>query len=68
MTVSDILHEAEVSYLRVLGFGENDVQFADQMRFFRNGMLYYGNLLDKEYTGKVVEFTRRIYHRMKELF
>ena len=42
-------HEAEVSYLRVLGFSENDVQFADQLRFFRNGMLYYGTMLDKEY-------------------
>ncbi len=35
-------HEAEVSYMRILGFNENDVQFTDQIRFFRNGMLYYG--------------------------
>lgn len=33
-------HEAEVSYLRELGFKEIDVQFADQLRYFRNGMLY----------------------------
>src|SRR3989344_4440153 len=31
-------HKAEVSYMRVLGFDENDVQFADQIRFFRNGI------------------------------
>src|SRR3989338_11120645 len=45
-------HEAEVSYLRILGFNENDVQFADQLRFFRNGMLYYGTIIDAEYAQK----------------
>ncbi|MEK6949841.1 MAG: hypothetical protein AABX34_06465 [Nanoarchaeota archaeon] len=60
-------HEAEISYLRALGFSENDVQFADQIRFFRNGMLYYGTILDKEYAEKVVEFTKRIYFKLNEL-
>ena len=60
-------HEAEVSYMRVLGFAEKDVQFADQMRFFRNGMLYYGTILDKAYAEKVLEFTRSIYPKLKEL-
>ncbi|MFH1365371.1 MAG: hypothetical protein ABIH28_02195 [archaeon] len=54
-------HEAEVSYLRELGFSERDVQFADQIRFFRNGMLYYGNILDREYAEKVFEFLTKIY-------
>lgn len=58
-------HEAEVSYMRVLGFDERDVQFADQIRFFRNGTLYYGTALDKEYAEKVVEFTKRAYSRLK---
>lgn len=58
-------HEAEISYLRVLGFDENDVQFADQIRFFRNGVLYYGTILDKEYATKVVEFTKKIYPKLK---
>ncbi|MFH0869064.1 MAG: hypothetical protein V1839_02450 [archaeon] len=60
-------HEAEVAYLRILKFDENDVQFADQMRFFRNGMLYYGTILDKVYAEKVIEFTNRIRHKLKEL-
>ncbi|MBI2575001.1 hypothetical protein HYV82_03895 [Candidatus Woesearchaeota archaeon] len=60
-------HEAEVSYMRVLGFDERDVQFADQMRFFRNGMLYYGTALDKEYAEKVVEFTKRAYSKLKQM-
>jgi len=58
-------HEAEVSYLRNLGFNESDVQFLDQIRFFRNGMLYYGTILDREYAEKVIEFTKRVYSELK---
>ncbi|MBI2507661.1 hypothetical protein HYV89_01785 [Candidatus Woesearchaeota archaeon] len=60
-------HEAEVSYMRVLEFDEKDVQFADQMRFFRNGMLYYGTILDKSYAEKVIYFTKRIYSKLKQM-
>lgn len=59
-------HEAEVSYMRNLGFNETEIQFADQIRFFRNGMLYYGTILDREYAEKVLEFTKRIYPKLKE--
>jgi len=58
-------HEAEVSYMRILGFKENDIQFADKMRFFRNGILYYGTALDKEYAEKVVLFTKENYHKLR---
>lgn len=60
-------HEAEVSYMRILGFAEKDVQFADQMRFFRNGMLYYGTILDKEYAERVLEFTKRMYFKLRNI-
>lgn len=60
-------HEAEVSYLRALGFIENDVQFANQLRFFRNGMLYYGKVMDKEYAQKVLDFLGKVYPRLKNL-
>ena len=59
-------HEAEVSYMRLLGFKEREVQFADQMRFFRNGILYYGTRLDKEYAEKVVSFTKETYKKLKQ--
>lgn len=59
-------HEAEVTYLRKLGFSEKDVQFADQMRFFRNGMLYYGTHLDKEYAENVITFAKMMYNKLKE--
>ena len=58
-------HEAEVSYLRNLGFNETEVQFLDQIRFFRNGMLYYGTILDKEYAEKVLEFLNKVYPKLK---
>ncbi|MBU1201455.1 MAG: hypothetical protein KJ583_02335 [Nanoarchaeota archaeon] len=60
-------HEAEVSYLRVLGLTEKETGFANQMRYFRNGILYYGTTLDEEYAKQVIEFTKRIYPKIKEL-
>lgn len=60
-------HEAEVSYMRILGFDEKDVQFADQIRYFRNGITYYGTQLDKVYAEKVLEFTKKIYPKLKKL-
>ena len=60
-------HEAEVSYLRELGFTEKDIQFADQLRYFRNGILYYGTSLDKEYADKVLEFKNEVYPKLKGL-
>ena len=59
-------HEAEVSFFSELGFKEKDVQFLDQIRYFRNGMLYYGKILDNEYALKVIEFTKRIYKELRE--
>jgi hypothetical protein len=58
-------HEAEVAYLKNLGFNEADVQFADKIRYFRNSILYYGTALDKEYAKKVTEFLKKIYSKLK---
>jgi len=58
-------HEAEVAYLRVLGLEEKEVQFADQLRYFRNGMLYYGTILDAEYAEKVIAYTERVLKRLR---
>ncbi len=60
-------HEAEVSYLRMLGFTEKEIQFADQLRYFRNGILYYGTSLDAEYAEKVLEFVNDVCPRLKQL-
>lgn len=60
-------HEAEVAYLRIVGFTEKEVQFVNQMRYFRNGILYYGTSLDKEYAEKVIIFTKDIYPKLKKM-
>jgi len=58
-------HETEVVFTRRLGVSETDVIFLDRMRYFRNGMLYYGTMIDKEYTEKVITFTKRLYEKLK---
>jgi hypothetical protein len=58
-------HEAEVSYLRLIKLNEKEIQFADQMRYFRNGILYYGTILDKEYAKLVIEFTKENYNKIR---
>ena len=60
-------HEAEISYLKTLGLAEKEVRFADQIRYFRNGILYYGTVLDAEYAKKVIEFIKKIYPKLKEM-
>jgi len=60
-------HEAEISYLKILNFNETDIQFLDKMRYYRNGMLYYGVKLDKEYAKKVIEFTKKNYFKLRKI-
>ncbi len=58
-------HEAEVSFVRNMSVVESDLLFLDRMRYFRNGMLYYGTMVDKEYTEKVIVFTKKLYVKLK---
>jgi len=60
-------HEAEVSYLIVLGFSEADATFMDELRYYRNGIKYYGTILDKSYAEKVLVFMNRNYPKLKGL-
>lgn len=52
-------HEAEISYLRKLGFSDNEVRVANQLRYFRNGIMYYGKRFDCEYARKIVGFLEK---------
>jgi hypothetical protein len=52
-------HEAEISYLRKLGVSEVDVITANQLRYFRNGIMYYGKRFDSEYAGKIIKFLKK---------
>jgi hypothetical protein len=60
-------HEAEVSYMAKIGFGAKDVDFANELRYFRNGILYYGKKFDKEYATKVLAFLKRIYPSVRKM-
>ncbi len=60
-------HEAEVSYLRILNFSETEVQFMNQLRYFRNGIMYYGKRFDEEYGKKVLEFLDKIKPKLNKL-
>lgn len=60
-------HEAEVAYLRILGYTETEIQFVDRLRYFRNGMLYYGTSLDQEYAQIVIKFTKKNYLKLREM-
>jgi len=58
-------HEAEISYLRELNFSETEISFANQLRYFRNGIMYYGKQFDKEYANKVMNFLSDFYPKIK---
>jgi len=58
-------HEAEVSYLKKLNFPDNEVSFLNELRYFRNGIMYYGKILNSEYANKVYRFLEKIYPKLK---
>ncbi len=58
-------HEAEVSFMPRIGFSENETRFMNDLRYFRNGILYYGKSFDAEYGRKVMDFLNKIYPRLK---
>ena len=60
-------HEAEVSFLGKLGFREQEIEFIDKLRYFRNGILYYGTKFDREFANKVCEFLKKIKQKIEDL-
>lgn len=60
-------HEAEVTYMRNLGFSERDTRFMNDLRYFRNSIKYYGKQFDQEYAEKVLEFMEQLYPRLTEI-
>lgn len=66
-SMGEAAHEAEISYLRNLKFREEDIRFLNDLRFFRNGILYYGKKFDKDYAEKVVKFMNENYDKLLRL-
>lgn len=60
-------HEAEVAFSRLIGLSEKQVIFLDKLRYFRNGIMYYGKRFDKEYAQKVVKYTKETYSKLKDI-
>ena len=59
-------HEGEVAFARNIDFSESEVQTLDQLRYFRNGILYYGKRFDKEYAEQIIGFTKNIYKKLNK--
>ena len=57
-------HEAEVAFTRKLGLNDFELELLDQLRYFRNGILYYGKRFDKEYAEKIIDFTKKAYQKL----
>ncbi len=63
----DGAHEAEVAYMQNLNFPEHDVRFMNDLRYFRNGIKYYGREFGSDYAKKVLVFLNRVYPNLKEV-
>jgi hypothetical protein len=60
-------HEAELSYLRLLNISEKEVLLMNELRYLRNGILYYGKPIDEEYAEKVIKFTKQMQPKLKKI-
>jgi len=58
-------HEAEVAYTKKLGLSESEMRFLNEMRYRRNGILYYGKDCSAEYAKEVYDFIKLLYERFK---
>lgn len=60
-------HEAEISYMTKIGINIMDVNFSNELRYFRNGITYYGKKFGKEYAEKVLAFLKRMIPIIKKM-
>ncbi len=59
-------HEGEISYLKKIGFPDSEISFLNELRYFRNSIMYYGKILDTDYAKKVFDFLDKILPKLKE--
>jgi hypothetical protein len=67
-TSGNFAHEAEVAYMKNLGFSEFEISFVNELRQSRNGINYYGKLYDKDYAKSCYEFLLELNHKLDKLF
>ena len=61
-------HEAEVSYMKNLGFSDFEISFVNELRQARNGINYYGKIYEKNYAKSCYEFLIQLNPRLDRLF
>ncbi|MEK6843955.1 MAG: hypothetical protein AABX83_00865 [Nanoarchaeota archaeon] len=61
-------HEAEVSYLKELGFSDTDTDFLNNLRYYRNGIKYYGKRFEQSYADDVLDFLERIIPKLNKVY
>jgi hypothetical protein len=60
-------HEAEVAYMKVLGFSDADVSEVNELRKARNSITYYGKMYETDYAKKVNILLKNIYPKLKKI-
>ena len=59
--------EAEIAYLRILGATDKEIFTIDELRYLRNGILYYGTSIDVEYSKGIINFTKQTFPKLRKL-
>ena len=54
-------------FKKTLNFNTNHIRTIDQLRYFRNGILYYGKQFDKEYAEKITNLLEIIYNKLSTI-
>lgn len=58
-------HEGEIAFLHKLRFKNSEIVFIDNLRRFRNGILYYGEKFKEDYAKQIVEFMKGALKKLK---
>jgi hypothetical protein len=60
-------HEAEISYLKSLGFLEADIESIDELRYIRNRIKYYGKRNNLEYAEKILKLKDKTINKLNNV-
>lgn len=58
-------HEAEVMYMKELGFEDNEIRAVNKLRFNRNQIKYYGKSLNQTYGRNILELMNKLVPKLK---
>lgn len=58
-------HEAEVAFMKTIGFKEFEINFVNVLRASRNGINYYGKIYQEDYAKECHQFLIKNYKKFK---